>query len=129
MKDFNEYIKKSHLKAVEKFNEELNAWAKETGEDEATLYEDANTSFTLRDIKVHRGYLQFYYDGSHESHNVVRYDEDEKRWYEEEYDGIMDYIRFWRKCLNRAKRYWEMDPDKLDKIQDGEADDINDEEE
>ena len=29
MKDLNQYIKKSHLRAVEKFNEELKAWAKE----------------------------------------------------------------------------------------------------
>ena len=50
-------------------------------------------------------------------------------YYEESLDGIMDYVKFWRKCLRLAKRYWNMDPEELDKIQDGAAEDINDDEE
>ena len=38
------------------------------------------------------------------------------------------YGEFWRKCLKRAKRYWAMDPDRLDKIQDGVIEDVNEEE-
>ena len=128
MADLNSYIKKSHIKAVEKLNEELQAWAKETGEDEARLYEDANTSFTLSNVRVEDGYLCYLYDGKEDRDIIVLYDDDTGSYYETAFDGIMEYVHFWRACLRRAKRYWSMDPDKLDKIQDGEAEDINEEE-
>lgn len=44
-------------------------------------------------------------------------------------DSIPEYIKFWRACLRRAKRYWSMDGDKLDAIQNGEALDIEIDEE
>ena len=128
MKDLNKYIKKSHIKAVEKFAAELEAWAKETGEKEATLYEDANTSFTLSDVRVYKGGLYYRYDGMVEMEGVVYYDEEEKTYFETEgMDSIMDYLKFWRACLRRAKRYWSMDTEKLDAIQDGEIEDQEDE--
>ena len=127
--DLNKYIKKGHIRAVEKFNEELKAWAKETGEDDATLYEDANTSFTLSNLRVEHGYLKYRYDSCDEKERIVIEGPREGVYVETEYDGIMDYVKFWRKCLKRAKRYWAMDPDWLDKIQDGAAEDINDDEE
>lgn len=127
-RNLNNYIKKSHIRAVEKFNEELEAWTKETGENAATLYENANTSFTLANIHVENGWLKFDYDGQPDSVLVVVKDDLEGEYYEESLDGIMDYVKFWRKCLRRAKRYWAMDPDELDKIQDGEAEDLNEEE-
>lgn len=124
-KDLNDYIKKSHIKAVEKFNEELQAWAKETGEKAPTLYEDANTSFTLSDITVERGKMFFNYDGKPDSVTIVIKDNLDGEYFEEEgIDGIMDYVKFWRSCLRRAKRYWSMDPDRLDRIQEGEEEDI-----
>ena len=126
--DLNIYIKKSHLKAVEKFNDELNAWAKETGEAEATLYEDANTSFTLSGLYVEHGYLKFKYDGHDDKERMVYLDEEDGTYYEDDLDGIISWIQFWRKCLKRAKRYWAMDPDRLDKIQDGDVEDTEDEE-
>ena len=126
--NLNKYIKKGHIRAVEKFNEELKAWAKETGEDEATLYEDANTSFTLNDLRVEHGYLKYRYDGCDEKERIVIEGPREGVYVETEYDGIMDYVKFWRKCLKRAKRYWAMDPDWLDKIQDGVIEDVNEEE-
>lgn len=126
--DLNKYIKKGHIRAVEKFNEELKAWAKETGEDEATLYEDANTSFTLSNLRVEHGYLKYRYDGCDEKERIVIEGPREGVYVETEYDGIMDYVKFWRKCLKRAKRYWAMDPDWLDKIQDGVIEDVNEEE-
>lgn len=46
-----------------------------------------------------------------------------KMYYEEDLDGIAEWIKFWRACLRRAKRYFAMDTDKLDKIQDGEIED------
>lgn len=125
----NKYIKKSHIKAVDKFNEELKAWAKETGEDPVTLYDDANTSFTLGDVHVENGWLKFDYDGQPDSVRMVEKDKFDGEYYEEEgVDSIMEYVRFWRKCLSRAKKFWSMDPDHLDAIQNGEAE-FNEEEE
>lgn len=131
MEDLIKYIKKSHIKAVEKFNEELKAWEKETGEYPATLYEDAYTSFTLSDIAISNdGQLFYTYDGQVESEVIVRQDEETGEYWEDDgIDGIMEYVKFWRKCLRRAKRYWSMDPDELDAIQDGEAEDEEEEEE
>ena len=61
---------------------------------------------------------------------VVYYDEEEKTYFETEgMDSIMDYLKFWRACLRRAKRYWSMDPDVLDAIQDGEREDTENEDE
>ena len=119
------YIKKSHIKAVEKFNEELKAWAKETGENPVTLYEDAFTSFTLADVAISQdGQLFYTYDGKVEFEVIVRKDEETGEYYEDEgMDGIMEYVKFWRKCLKRAKKYWSMPVEQLDAIQDGEAED------
>ena len=128
-KNLNEYIKTKHIRALEKFNEELQIWTKETGEEEATLYEDANTSFTLSDLKLCDGNLYYRYDGKIEKENVVCYDDEEKTYYEKEgMDSIMDCLKFWRLCLRRAKRYWSMDSDRLDAIQNGDIEDSEDEE-
>lgn len=131
MKNLIKYIKKSHIEAVQKLNEELKAFAKETGESRPTLYEDANTSFTLCDIAISNdGQLFYTYDGQVEFEVIVRKDETTKKYYEDEgMDGIMEYVKFWRKCLRRAKRYWSMDSEKLDAIQDGEIEDEEEEEE
>jgi hypothetical protein len=126
-KDFNIYIKKSHIKAVEKFNEELKAWAKEAGEEEVTLYENLNTSFTLSNPIVENGWLKFNYDGKPDSVYCVLQDDLTGEYYEDEgIDGIMDYVKYWRACLKRAKKYWEIDPDILDRM--AEADDCTDDE-
>lgn len=129
-KELTSYIKKSHIKALQRFNEELKAWAKETGEETPTLHEDANTSFTLSNIAISQdGTLFFDYDGKTEFEAEVLFDEEENCYYENESsESIMEYIKFWRKCLRRAKRYWSMDSEKLDAIQDGEIEDENEEE-
>ena len=129
MDNLNQYIKKSHLRMVEKFNQELESFRKETDEDAATLYEDAFTSFTLKDIRVENGYLIYEYDGKTESERIVYQDAEDGKYYEDDLDGISEWVKFWRKCLRRAKKYWEMNPDKLDAIQDGDAEDIQDDEE
>lgn len=123
-------IKKSHLKAVEKFNEDLKAWSQETGESPVTLYEDAYTSFTLADVMVSDdGQLFYTYDGQVEFEVIVRQDEETGEHYEDDgIDGIMEYVKFWRACLRRAKRYWAMDTDKLDAIQNGDIEDEDEEE-
>lgn len=128
MIDLNQYIKKSHLRMVEKFNADLEAFRKYTDDDAAVLYEDAYTSFTLANVRVENGCLQYEYDGKLEQEAIVLQDEDTKEYYEEEYDGISEWIKFWRACLRRAKRYWEMDTDTLDAIQSGEKEDDEDDE-
>ncbi len=129
MADLNQYIKKSHIKAVEKFAAELEEWRKETGEDEATLYEDAYTSFTLSNPRVVNGSLCYHQDGVDYSENMVRFDEETIEYWEEDcLDSIMDYLKFWRACIRRAKRYWSMDTDKLDAIQNGDIEDDEEDE-
>lgn len=128
MIDLNQYIKKSHLRMVEKFNADLEAFRKYTDDDAAVLYEDAYTSFTLANVRVDNGCLLYEYDGRLEKETIVLQYEDTKEYYEEEYDGISDWIKFWRACLRRAKRYWEMDTDTLDAIQSGEKEDDEDDE-
>lgn len=124
MNDLNQYIKKSHLRAVEKFNQDLEAFRKETEEEAATLYENAYTSFTLADVKVENGALVYDYDGATECERIVYQDAEDGQYYEDEgIDGIMEYIKFWRSCLRRAKRYWSMNVDKLDAIQNGDIED------
>ncbi len=124
MADLNQYIKKSHLRMVEKFNADLKAFGTETDEKTPLLYENSFTSFTLANIRVEDGCLKYEYDGVPESEKMVIFDNDEKQYYEcDGMDSIPEWIKFWRKCLNRAKRYWSMDTEKLDKIQDGEIED------
>lgn len=123
MADLNNYIAKSHIKAIERFNADLEAWRKETEEKEATLYEDAYTSFTLSHIRVENGFLCYLMDGKEEKENMLRKDEDGTIWEPDGLDSIMDYIQHWRACMRRAKRYWEMPVEKLDAIQSGEQED------
>lgn len=129
MSNLNQYIKKSHLRMVERFNADLEAFREYTGDAAAVLYEDAYTSFTLANVRVENGCLQYEYDGKLEQEAIVLQDEDTKEYYEEEYDGISEWIKFWRACLRRAKRYWDMDTDTLDAIQSGEKEDNEDDEE
>ena len=129
MADLNQYIKKSHIKAVEKFAAELEEWRKETGEDEATLFEDAYTSFTLSNPRVENGCLLYHQDGVDFSENMVRFDEETGEYWEDDMmDSIMVYLKFWRACIRRAKRYWSMDVDKLDAIQNGDIEDDEEDE-
>lgn len=130
MADLNQYIKKSHLRMVEKFKEDLEIFRQQTGDKIAELYEDTYTSFKLGDIKVENGILSYQYDDGRDFDRIVLQDPDTKEYYEDEsLDSLPEIIKFWRKCLRRAKRYWSMDPDRLDKIQDGEIEDQDDEEE
>lgn len=128
-KDLNEYIKKSHIAALEKFKTELEKY-KETCDPDGWLFEDANTSFTLDNIRLENGYLCYDYDGKPEQDMIVCLDEETDEYYEDEtIDSIMDTVKFWRKCLKRAQKYWSMDPDELDAIQDGETELVDEEEE
>lgn len=127
-KDLNDYIKKSHIRALDNFKAELEKY-KELLDPEGRLYEDPNTSFVLDNIVLVDGELHYDYDGERQRDVIVCHDPDTGEYYEDELmDGIMDTVKFWRKCLKRAQRYWSMDPDKLDKLTDGEIEDDEDEE-
>lgn len=127
--NLNQYIKKSHLKAIDKFNEELLAFAEETGENPPTLYEDMFTPFTLSNIRVENGILYWDQDGKPDFCKIVLFDDEEGVYYEDEFDGIMDSLRYWKSCLRKAKKYWSMNPDDLDAIYDERKPDIEDEDE
>ena len=128
MIDLNTYISKRHLNMVSKFNEELKEWAAATDEPEAELYEDAYTSFTLSNLRCENGCLLYNYDGKEEREEIVQYDDEDGEYYEVQgIDGIAEGIKFWRSCLRRAKRYWAMDTDTLDAIQNGDKEDREEE--
>lgn len=125
MKDLNNYISKRHIAMVAKLNKDLEAFAKETGDPVAELYEDAFTHFTLSNLRVENGCLIYEYDGKECSEEVVQYDEEEKTYYEVQgIDGIAEGVKFWRQCLRRAKRYWATDSETLDAIAEGDKEDI-----
>lgn len=114
------------IKAFEKFNDDLNAFGEETGEIFVTLYEDA---YTTRIVGRHS--FKLYKNGKL---TWVEYDVFKGISQTEEYihmddDDIKDTLKFWRANLRRAKKYWSMDTETLDKIQDGEIEDTTDSEE
>ena len=124
-KDLNDYVKKSHIRALENFKAELEKY-KELMDPEGRLYEDPYTSFTLDNIVLVDGYLCYDYGGKRERDMIVCTDEETGEIYEDEViDGIMDTVKFWRKCLKRAQRYWNMDCVELDRLQDGEIEDTD----
>lgn len=124
--NLNNYISKRHQNMVAKFNQDLEAFAKETDEAEATLYEDAYTDFTLSNVRLEDGNICYCYDGKEYSDPIVLFDEEDGEYYEDEgIDGIVETIKYWRSCLRRAKRYWGMSGDTLEMIQDGIKEDID----
>lgn len=106
-----------HISAWMNFNASLDNFRAETGDDFAILYEDANTTREVKDFKIRNDgtltWLEMDWRGKviEEQEQVVDV-EDGKEW-----------LRFWRNCLKRAKRYWSMDAVELDRIQDGEQED------
>lgn len=118
------------IKAFEKFNEDLKEFGEQTGEVFVTLYEDANTTRKVANFKLYKnGKLTWvemedtWKDGQrvHESRHEEYLHTDD--------DDIQDTLKFWRANLRRAKRYWAMDAETLDKIQDGQVEDTTDTEE
>lgn len=124
MDTYHKLIPKKAIRAIDKFIADLNAFAKETGEEFPTLYEDANTTFEVRNpIFAYDGTLHWQDEtGYHWYEAYITTDEDgEERW-----DAMYEWesgLRYWSNALKRAKRYWSMDGDRLDKIQDGVIDD------
>lgn len=108
-------ISQRHINAWVRFNDALDEFRKETGDDLAILYEDAYTTRNVKDFQMTKfGSLTWKEDDLIEQEFM--YDEDDAR----------EWLKFWKACLRRAKRYWAMDSDRLDAIQDGLEED-NDE--
>ena len=112
-------ISTRHIKAWQRFNDDLNAFILESEDNsvtaEATLYEDAYTTRSVRDFTMTpSGQLSWIEDGGL---NVEKmFDEDDAK----------EWLSFWRANLRRAKRYWSMDSEILDAIQDGVIEDDED---
>lgn len=102
------------IKAVEKFNNDLREFGNRSGEDGlVTLYEDAYTTRVVADFKLYKNGVLTWKEMEDGNVRTERYDH-----YDD--DDIRDTMNFWRANLRRAKRYWEMDTEKLDAIQDPE---------
>jgi hypothetical protein len=109
------------LNSWEKFNAELDAFRKEKEEDFATLYEDAFTNRWVKDFKMTKTGILTWYEKEtwtskpRKEREKMMDDEDAREW-----------LSFWKANLRRAKRYWAMDVERLDAIQDGTIEDIED---
>lgn len=113
-------ISERTIKAFEKFQAELKAFGEETGEVFVTLYEDANTTRQVANFRLYKNaklkWVEANWRGiSEEQVEIMEDDDDAKEW-----------LKFWKANLRRAKKYWSMDSEKLDRIQDGLEDDIED---
>lgn len=119
--------------AVNKLNTELAAFAARTDEEMAILYEDAYTSFGLANVRLEWDGTYLDGCGDYIDGVTLEYDYDfnepgkAHRVHESEVqvfaDEVRETINFWRACLRRAIRYWEMDNETLDAIQDGTIED------
>ena len=127
MDTYHRLIPKKAIRAIEKFIDDLAAFAKETGEEFPTLYEDANTTFEVRNLVfTYEGTLHWEDEtGNHWYEAYITEDEDgEERW-----DAMYEWesgLRYWKNALKRAKRYWAMNAETLDAIQDGQIEDLED---
>lgn len=116
-----EKISARHIKAWERFNEEVENYRNEYGDELAYLYEDAYTTRRVKEFKMTKAgvltwYEQDFYNTPIKKEREIMFDEDEAK----------DWLKFWRSCLRKAKKYNEMPVETLDAIQDGEMEDIED---
>lgn len=110
------------VKTFERFNADLKAFGEETGETFVTLYEDAFTTRRVANFRLYKnGNLKWIEietgQLSREEVEVMMDDDNANEW-----------LSFWRANLRRAKRYWATDAETMDKIQEGEIQDIEIEE-
>jgi len=109
-------ITEKTVKAFERFNADLKEFGNETGEVFVTLYEDANTTRRVADFKLCKNGKLTWLEMEHNTcvkETEQMFDDDDAR----------EWLSFWKANLRRAKRYWAMDTETLDKIQDGEVED------
>lgn len=117
------------INAFEKFNDDLRAFGEQTGEVFVTLYEDANTTRNVANFKLYKNGKLTWIELEWAYKNGLRVSESRKEEYlHTDDDDIRDTLNFWRANLRRAKRYWAMDAETLDKIQEGEISDNAEEE-
>jgi hypothetical protein len=111
-------ISERHIKAWEKFNNELVAFTKTFGDEFAYLYEDAYTMRIVKDFKMTKSGILTWQEQEYASTKVTK--EREQMWDEED---AKEWLKFWRACFRRAKRYNEMPLEVLEAIQEGEIED------
>jgi hypothetical protein len=92
---------------------------KDYGEELAWLYEDAYTTRRVKDFKMTKTgiltwYEQDFWNADVRKNREVMLDEDDAK----------EWLKFWRACFRRAKRYNEMPLEVLEAIQEGEIEDI-----
>ena len=127
METYHRLIPKKAIREIEKFKADLDAFAAETGEQFPTLYEDAFTTFEIRNLVfTYTGELCWEDErGEANFEAYITEDEDgEERW-----DAMYEWesgLKYWKAGLRRAKRYWSMNAETLDAIQDGELEDMED---
>ena len=120
-------ISDRHIKSWVKFNEEVDAFRTKYDENEqfAWLYEDAYTTRRVRDFKMHKNGVLTWVEEEMEmvkgQWTYVARKNREQMWFE---DDAKEWLKYWRACLRRAKKYDSMPTEVLDAIQDGERDDI-----
>ena len=112
------------IKAFEKFNEDLKEFGEQTGEVFVTLYEDANTTRKVANSKLYNNGKLTWVEMEDTWKNGQRAHEPRHEEYiHTDDDDINDTLKFWSANLRRPKRYWAMNAETLDKIQDGEIED------
>lgn len=114
-------ISDRHIKAWEKFNAELDAFRDETESDFAMLYEDANTSREVKDFRMTEDGVLTWFECEPYRNRITQEQEQMT-----DMEDAREWLRFWRANLRRARRYWSMDADTLDRIQEGEMEDEED---
>ena len=123
-------ISTRHLNAWTRFNEEVNKYREEYNDEFAWVYEDVNTSRKVRDFKMSKtGILTWveledkivngYWKGVPTKNREKMIDEDDAR----------EWLKFWKACLRRARRYNAIDPEVFDQMQEGEVADPEEDEE
>lgn len=121
--DFKSLFHKNTLRSFDKLIEDIKSFGEETGEgEEVELYEYLDTRFSVKNIRIEENYLvydwkSFPIDWSEQRDKIADQYEDTKEWFAiEGLDSLSEVIKFWRSCLNRAKRYWKMSSEELDKL-------------
>lgn len=112
------------VKAFQKFNADLEKFLKDS--DNSALYEDAFTTRQVKNFKLSlNGCLSWYEDDPLAPVDLQHPAGYNREWeYMSDDDDANDWLKFWKACLRRAKRYWSMDTETLDAIQEGEKEDI-----
>lgn len=123
-------IPKRAITQLEKFKASLADFSKETGEEFPTLYEDALTMIEVRNPRIVGDRLLWEdEDGAEQYSNLFREFDEEDGTVVVEFDWWEwdEGLKYWKACLKRARRYWAMDTERLDAIQEGEAEDEDEE--